>query len=125
MTIRIEEMGEHVMKTMRADDILFTWCRRPTEAWAGHELNEVCIAPIRSTISYSVALHEIGHIKGRYQLSRDSLVRERWAWVWAQANALIWTPAMERHRRVSLTYATRSRHRMKLLNEINARGGTA
>jgi hypothetical protein len=23
-------------------------------------------------------------------------VREQWAWCWARANALVWTPAMER-----------------------------
>ena len=33
---------------------------------------------------------------GRYQRSRSSLTRERWAWDWARRHALIWTPATER-----------------------------
>jgi hypothetical protein len=110
MTIRKKAMREHVMNLCTAHDIELSWCRRPTEAWAAIDLDEICIAPIRSDKSYSTALHEIGHIKGRHQRSRDSLVRERWAWVWAHANALIWTPRMERNRRESLVYATQNRH---------------
>ena len=51
--------------------------------------------PIEFRISYASALHEIGHLRGRHQRSSSTLVRERWAWEWARANALIWTPAME------------------------------
>src|SRR5262245_31749107 len=47
----------------------------------------------------SVPPSRIGHIKGRYQNRRHSLmVRERWAWQWARDNALIWTPRMEQMR---------------------------
>jgi hypothetical protein len=49
---------------------------------------------LRPHRTYSVALHEIGHILGRYQQSSCSMVRERWAWQWAKRNALIWTPRM-------------------------------
>jgi len=59
---------------------------------------------IWSAISYATALHEIGHILGRHQRSPDTLVRERWAWRWAKENALIWTPAMEKHCSVSLAW---------------------
>jgi hypothetical protein len=57
---------------------------------------EIWIPRIRSIVSYAVALHEIGHIRGRYQRSRSVMVRERWAWQWARENALSWSPAMER-----------------------------
>lgn len=48
-------------------------------------------------VSYATALHESGHILGRYQLSEVILVRERWAWKWAARNALEWTSAMQRN----------------------------
>jgi hypothetical protein len=57
---------------------------------------EIRLPRIRSVISYAVALHEIGHIRGRYQRSRNVMVRERWAWQWARENAPSWSPAMER-----------------------------
>jgi hypothetical protein len=60
--------------------------------------------PIRSAITYATALHEIGHILGRHQNSRRSMVREVWAWRWARTNALAWTPAMERHSRAALVW---------------------
>ena len=56
--------------------------------------DEVQIPPIRSDVTYAVALHEIGHNLGRHQNSRRSIVREVWAWRWARTNALIWTPRM-------------------------------
>jgi hypothetical protein len=63
-----------------------------------------------SSLSYATALHEIGHWKGRYQRSRNVIVRERWAWQWARKNALIWTRAMERDATMSL-YAARYKSR--------------
>jgi hypothetical protein len=59
--------------------------------------DEVRTSPIRSAISYATALHEIGHILGRYQDSRRSLVRERWAWQWARETLLAhprWSAAL-------------------------------
>jgi hypothetical protein len=47
------------------------------DAWADGLHATVCVALIKSTISYAPALHEIGHVRGRHQLSRDSMVRER------------------------------------------------
>jgi hypothetical protein len=44
---------------------------------------------IRSTRTYALALHEIGHCLGRYQKSRSVITIERWAWRWAKSNALI------------------------------------
>jgi hypothetical protein len=62
---------------------------------------------IRSEINYVTALHEFGHVHGRYQRSRE-IVRERWAWQWARDNALAWTPAMEREAKKCLqTYDER------------------
>jgi hypothetical protein len=48
----------------------------------GNDRNEVHTPPIRSDVAYATALHEIGHILGRYQSSRRRVVREQWAWHW-------------------------------------------
>jgi hypothetical protein len=70
---------------------------------------EIDTPPIRGAVSYAVVLHEIGHILGRYQDSRHTIVRERWAWAWARRHALMWTPAMERCAVASLAwYAPRA-----------------
>jgi antirestriction protein ArdC len=112
-----KEMYRHVMDLLERYNIIYSGCRRPTEARtvfytaAGEEFHEVWITPIRSAISYATALHEIGHILGRHQRSPDTLVRERWAWRWAKENALIWTPAMEKHCSVSLAWYEARRER--------------
>jgi hypothetical protein len=107
--LRVADMRRHVEALCKRHEIEFLWCRRPMDAWADREHATVGIAPIKSRVSYATALHEIGHLRGRYQGSRDSMVRERWAWQWAKANALIWTPRMERDRRKSLALARRNR----------------
>jgi hypothetical protein len=81
--------------------------------WRGssRELLEITLPRVKSPISYAVALHELGHICGRYQRSRRVMVRERWAWAWARKNALIWTPRLERYATEALSwYAARQRH---------------
>ena len=65
---------------------------------------ELWLPPVRSEVSYAVALHEIGHIKGRDQKSLDVLVREQAAWQWARDIALVWTPLMERRAAEALTW---------------------
>jgi hypothetical protein len=87
------------------------WCKRIDRARVMRDVDgsviEVQIPPIRSSIAYATALHEIGHIFGRHQNSRRMLVREREAWRWARAIALIWTPAMERVATKSLAWYAR------------------
>jgi hypothetical protein len=104
----IEQMRQHIEDLVdRYEIVCFKRARRPADAWAIHQEAEINIAPIRSQFSYAVALHEIGHIKGRYQRSRSSPVRERWAWRWARKNALPWTAAMERYSQRALAAARR------------------
>ena len=99
-----QEMHEHVIGLCSKHDIVWEWCKRPSQAWSARELEQICIAPVRSPISYATALHEIGHILGRHQQSRDSMTRERWAWQWAKSNALLWTPVMERYAAKALAF---------------------
>ncbi len=105
----VEEMRQHIEKLSRKHDIVVGRVRRPAEAWSVREFEEICIPEIKSATSYATALHELGHILGRHQLSRKTMVRERWAWQWARKNALTWTPIMERDRCESLEFAARSR----------------
>jgi hypothetical protein len=99
----VEDMRAHVEKLVARHEILLytrqvkrterAYALRATEFPAA---DEVWTPPIRCVITYATALHEIGHILGRYQESREEMVRERWAWEWARRNAIVWTPQMER-----------------------------
>jgi hypothetical protein len=51
-----------------------------------------------------MALHEIGHICGRYQKSAKVMTRERWAWDWARRSAHEWTQDMEQEAQASLEW---------------------
>ena len=92
--ISVADMVDHVKSLCRSHEIAIRWCLRSMQAHALRECDEITIAPIKSVVTYAVALHEIGHILGRYQQSSDTMVRERRAWQWAKRNALIWTPRM-------------------------------
>ena len=89
----VAKMWPHVRQLCKAHEIELTYgppgasrCRR-----------EIWIRPVKSRLAYATALHEIGHILGRHQLSDVVLTRERWAWDWARRSALQWTPAMQQH----------------------------
>ncbi len=101
--VTAEQMRQHVIELWGGEDEI-EWCSRPTQAYALRDAGIICIAPVKSPISYATALHEIGHIHGRHQESHSVMVRERWAWRWARNSALIWTPAMERHVSKSLAW---------------------
>jgi hypothetical protein len=97
-------MREHVTSLCERHEIIVKWCRRTSQAHAINVAEEITIAPVRSAISYATALHEIGHILGRHQRGRRVMIKEDWAWRWAKANALMWTPRMERHRREAMRW---------------------
>ncbi len=52
------------------------------------------IRPVKTAITYCIALHEIGHIMGKMQ-SGNRLDKETGAWHWAMDNALEWTDVMD------------------------------
>ena len=73
---------------------------------------KLSLPEVASSISYAVALHEIGHVKTfsyygewlmAFQQERPSLRhhylelldREVKAWTWAREHALVWTPHMQ------------------------------
>ena len=87
--IPVADMVDHVERLCRSHepDPIALYYSRGRKAYALRDPDEIFVAPIKSVITYAVALHEIGHIKGRYQLSWRCIVRERWAWEWAKRNA--------------------------------------
>ena len=113
----VADMRAHIEQLAAARSIVLRtrWVKRTAKAYSIRErdgaADEVQTPPIRSALTYATALHEIGHILGRYQTQRHRrLTQEFWAWKWARQNALIWTPAMERFCRESLAwYAARER----------------
>lgn len=52
----------------------------------------IAIRPVKSDITYAVALHELGHVLGSQTGKR--IDHEVQAWQWARAHALVWTDAM-------------------------------
>jgi hypothetical protein len=101
----IKDLHQHVLDLCDKHEItIYAWCRRPSQCHALTDRDEIRIVPIESRILYASALHEIGHLRGRYQRSSSTLVRERWAWEWARANALMWTPGMENSARKALRW---------------------
>lgn len=106
---RAAAMREHIARLTNEHDIQVTWIERADEAGALREADggrdEILIPPIQSPVIYATALHEVGHILGRYQRSPHVLVRHRWAWQWARKHALVWTPTMEKFARASLRQA--------------------
>jgi hypothetical protein len=109
----IAEAAEHIERLigeLRArkfpdpDDFHVYWINNRDEAIAIADSFpvEVHLPRVRSLEDYATALHELGHICGRYQKSTNILTRERWAWAWAKQTALRWTATMERDAQSSL-----------------------
>src|SRR5262245_12194461 len=91
--ITLEDLHRHVLDLWGKKDGI-EWLNEPWAPAANPESGTVCLNPINSESDYAVALHEIGHIRqGRFE---DILIEERRAWEWAKANALVWTPTMQR-----------------------------
>lgn len=95
----------------------------PNQAHVDVKNRTVLHAPIDSEFGYATSLHEMGHVVSPNGLVRDQikprtalekaslcLVEEEAAWDWARANALEWTPEMERNRVESMrTYIAAKR----------------
>lgn len=71
----------------------------------------VNIRPVKSAVTYAVALHEIGHILGAQPKLR--IDREVAAWKWAKKTALFWNGRMEEKMRLCLASYYRAACRRK------------
>lgn len=100
-----------------------TLCRDNDIQWRFSFINSALLAQRQIRLSfpiiitqtqYATALHEIGHLLGNRKFvgifelllmltpSPNTLYNEKEAWRWAEDNALVWTPKMERHKRYCL-----------------------
>jgi hypothetical protein len=88
--ITIEDLHQHVLDLTA--DLRIEWTDRFVKA--DPEIRTLRLHPIKSEKGYAAALYEIGYIRiGRFD---DALIEERRAWEWARANAMVWTPTMQR-----------------------------
>jgi hypothetical protein len=106
--ITLEDLHQHVLDLWGKEDGI-EWFDKIRMPAADLESGTVGLHPIHSESAYAVALHEIGHIRqGPFE---DLLIEERRAWEWAKANALVWTPTMQRKAEQSMgSYATDEAH---------------
>jgi hypothetical protein len=86
-------MAAHIRKVCIVESIEVTTHSRGGRAW--RKQRRIAIRPVKTDITYAIALHEIGHILGPRQ-SGARLDKEVGAWEWARANAVVWTDAMQR-----------------------------
>lgn len=62
------------------------------------------IRPVKSAITYAIALHELGHCAvGKISPKVGRLSEEGAAWKWAMDNSREWTETMDRKARKSVT----------------------
>jgi len=97
------EMAEHVLRLCEEHSINIEWSAT-RKAWAAACFELIHIPPVRSSASYAIALHEIGHVLGPHQRTSVVLTAERGAWRWARRNALVWNDTMDRVMRRCLTF---------------------
>lgn len=85
-------------------------------AW--RRLQKIKIRPIKSAVTYAIALHELGHVLGE-QRGRRRVEKEVQAWEWAEANALFWTKIMsEKKRKCLRTYIVWAERKQKRLGGV-------
>ena len=110
-----EDMRLHVATICRDEGIRVLPHSRGGRASKDHRI--IAIRPVKSAITYAVALHELGHVLGPWQ-SLPRLYAEAGAWKWAKEVAGIWTPVMEEKMSRSLhsyvLWAERRAPRIKL-----------
>jgi hypothetical protein len=108
------DYATHIAKICRLESIAVESHSRGGRAY--RRSRRIKIRPVKTAITYAIALHEIGHILGPRQ-SGTRLDKEVGAWEWAEANALEWTEAMTAKRteclRSYLAKVARSPHMKK------------
>ncbi len=85
------DYAAHITRLCKIEDIAVESHSRGGRAYRRDR--RIKIRPVKSAITYAIALHEIGHILGPRQ-SGTRLDKEVGAWEWAQEHALEWTDAM-------------------------------
>lgn len=87
-----DQYAAHVARICKIEDISVD--SHSSGGRAYRRQRRVKIRPVKSDITYAVAMHELGHILSSGQRG-TRLDKEADAWMWAKAHALEWTPAMQ------------------------------
>ncbi len=100
----IPDCAAHIARICKVEDITVESHSRGGRAW--RRQRRIKIRPVKSAITYAIALHEIGHILGPRQ-NGTRLDKEVGAWEWAKANAIGWNDGMEEAMRSRLGWYLR------------------
>lgn len=86
--LSIRDLAEHVKLLCAAHGIR---SRRTPDIYNAYAVRRrIVVAPIRTRVSYFVALHEIGHlVEPKAGWSATDIRAEAWAWQWALRHALV------------------------------------
>jgi hypothetical protein len=93
-----QQLEKHLRRLARKHKVkVRRWCaykhgepgHRGLGGLSNLDLRTIWIPEIRSRASYTVAMHELGHILGPWQ-GASVLLREAGAWKWARENCLQW-----------------------------------
>lgn len=95
MKATVRQMAEHVDALLARHGIVVEWREAGAKGTAYPTKRLVKISPVKTAISYAVALHEIGHVQ-TWKRRHSRLASEIAAWGWARENALCWTAVMNR-----------------------------
>lgn len=87
ITLTVTDMAVHIDRLAAEHDVAVTW--RDSGGRADTDQRRIAIRPVRSEVTYAVALHELGHVlaeggRGRFWMDLDA---EVCAWDWALRNA--------------------------------------
>ena len=90
--------------TLCANSFINIFFIKPYQAaYAEVEERNIHIYPIKSTITYVTALHEIGHVLCDSARNTSSeLTSEALAWRWAEENTILWNLTAKKHRDLCL-----------------------
>lgn len=100
MTVKRIEMAMHIQQLCAENGVYVKYQSLHDDKcnyWAMPFKRVIQIRPTKNTGYYVSALHELGHILGKHQMTdAPRLKKELYAWIWAKENALVWTDTAER-----------------------------
>ncbi len=97
-TFDVSQAAAHVARIADKHGIKISGHSSGGRAW--RLLRKIKIRPIKSAVTYAIAMHELGHVLGKQQGRR--IDKEVQAWEWAEAHALFWTKIMVENQRKCL-----------------------
>lgn len=119
----VEAMAKHVATLCAENQISVASHSNGGRAFRKDRL--VKIRPVKSAVTYAIALHEVGHVLGPMQ-NGARLEKEAGAWLWARNHAALWTPLMQEQMvkslRSYLRWAQRNQDRRRCRPVLPERG---